>query len=551
MDRDIQQIPLNSIKLDQTNVRFGGDIAQSQQEAIELMMSDEDDLKKLVRLASHIATHGLDPTELQLVIPSEDKSSYIVIEGNRRLTALKMLQNPALCPVDKYVKQFRDASTKLNGNLPTEIACSIVKSRTAGEIWVKLKHTGQNGGVGRVNWDSDIRDAMRTRSSGIDSIGRQVRTLITDNSKFFNSTTINGIKQIHVTTLTRLFSSAPAQKAFQLKIENRLLTPQFPLQFIAPGVEFAVSMFVNEGYNVNDIRNDPDRKKFINHIPPELLALHLASKASLEPKSNQDVNHYSHINVLTNNNQTIEKPSKNKDTSSTSNTDKQTSTKPVDNDADKQKSTKPVGSNTDKQTSTKPMDSDADKQTSTKPMDSDADKQTSTKPMNNNNEGIQNEGRRARQTSKARKYLFPWTLKITNSRINEIYRELKGKLIVEDTPNATAIIFRVLLETSCDDYVRRFSNTETPVRKTDNNKLVTENDSLHKKVVAVSRHLKERNILDPQYDRAISKRASSHESIGSVDHLNMFVHSTASSPIASELKDIAQEYKPLLDGIWS
>lgn len=512
MDRDIQQIPLNSIELDQKNVRFGGDSAKSQQEAIELMMSDEDDIKKLVRLANHIATYGLDPTELQLVIPRKNGSSYIVIEGNRRLTALKMLQNPALCPVDKYIKQFRDASFKLNGNFPSEIACSVVKSRSEGDLWVELKHTGQNGGVGRVNWDSDIRDAMRTRSSGVDSVGKQIRTLVSDNPSIFNNTTIQEIKQIPVTTLTRLFSSAPAQKAFQLKIEKKILTPQLPLQYIAPSVEFAVSMFVNEDYNVNDIRSDDDRKNFISHIPPELLALQIASNAPLERKNKKNSNDNIKINNL-------------------AKEEKKDSSKGKQEERSNENKVKVLPSH---QISTKST------------LDNKVEKTSK-----DGNGSAPNERLLARKTTRSRKHLFPWTLQITNPRINEIYRELKGKLVVNDTPNATAIIFRVFLETSCDNYVKSFSSSGTPVKKVDNSKPVKENDSLHHKVVAVSKHLADRGLIDKQSHRAISKRASSHESIGSVDHLNMFVHSTASSPIASELKDIAQEYRPLFEGIWA
>ncbi|MFD2016914.1 hypothetical protein ACFSJQ_17845 [Vibrio olivae] len=71
-----------------------------------------------------------------------------------------------------------------------------------------------------------------------------------------------------------------------------------------------------------------------------------------------------------------------------------------------------------------------------------------------------------------------------------------------------------------------------------------EGDPLWKKVVAISHHLLEKDLLSSQQNRAIAKRASSLDSVGSVDHLNLFVHSSASAPIASELKDIAEEYKP-------
>src|SRR5690606_31229022 len=99
--------------------------------AIELLMADPEDGKKILRLAEHIAQHGLDPTELQLVTPTDDES-FIVLEGNRRLTALKLLQKPDLCPDEKLLKGFINAQKLLNGNLPSEIECSVVKSRSAG-----------------------------------------------------------------------------------------------------------------------------------------------------------------------------------------------------------------------------------------------------------------------------------------------------------------------------------------------------------------------------------------------------------------------------------
>ncbi|MDQ2107643.1 MULTISPECIES: ParB/Srx family N-terminal domain-containing protein [unclassified Vibrio] len=505
MERDIQLIPLNSIKLDQENVRFGGDIAQSQREALELMMADVEDVKKLVRLAEHIAENGLDPTELQLVYPDED-GSYVVLEGNRRLTALKMLQNPLLCPVEKFVRGFKGAQEKLSGNLPYEIACSVVPSRAHGSIWVELKHTGQNNGVGRVNWSSDIRDEVRSRATGVESVGRQIRTLVSENAEIFGSKTVENIKKIPVTTLTRLFASTPAQNTFKLKIENKLLIPSVALKYIAPSVEFAISMFVQEGYNVNDIRGNKDRREFISHIPPELLPSKQEQNSGASSPNGQGSSHNGSAQ-----NSNGMNGSGNKEPSSESNCGENSDTASKGDTASKD-DTAPQGSGDGTQSNSKTI---------------------------------------SQRTTKARKYLFPWTLRIGNSRINEIYRELKSSLIVDKTPNAVAVTFRVFLETSCDDYTKRYEKSPTPVKKTDNQQPLSEKDPLWKKVVAVSAHLEKRQCIGGQEHRAISKRAGALDKVGSIDHLNLFVHSAASSPIASELKDVAEEYKPLLEAIWS
>ncbi|MGL4352356.1 MAG: hypothetical protein ACRCTP_00085 [Aeromonas popoffii] len=486
MKRVIKSIPLDLIKLDQDNVRFGGDVAQSQREAIELIMADPDDGKKLLRLANHIAENGLDPTELQLVTPDGD-SNYVVLEGNRRLTALKLLQKPDLCPDEKLLKGFIEAQKKLNGGIPAEIEFSVVPSRSAGDIWIELKHTGENAGVGRVNWSGDIRDERRARQTGIESIGRQVRNLIKDNSRLFSPHTVKDVFSIPVTTLTRLFSSKPAQDAFGYKIEDKEIVLLYPLLSVVPSIEFAINLFCNEGYNVNDIRNDADRKRFVQHIPPEL------------------------------------NPSKiNKPNNSTTTMGGNYTGEPVVGE--------PEGNG-------KPIPTD---------IDGNIDGVTQGEPVTSGTKGI-----KAKPSSRARKYLIPWSLNIKNNRINEIYRELRTKLEVDKVVNAVAITFRVFIEVSCDEVVKRESSSGLTVNRHDNGKPLNDNDKLSIKVASVVKHLENQGKINVEQARAIAKRATAKETIGSVDHFNQFVHGTASAPISSEIKDIADEYRPMLEAIWS
>lgn len=479
MKRNIIQIPLTLLKLDQENVRFGGDIAQNQREAIELMMADPDEAKKILRLAEHIATHGLDPTELQLVYPEKD-GTYTVLEGNRRLTALKLLVKPDLCPNEKLLKGFFTANSKLNEQIPTEIECSVVASRKDGDIWIELKHTGENNGVGRVDWNSDIRDERRARQTGVESIGRQIREIIKNNSHIFSSNAIRDVFTIDITTLTRLFSSTPAQNAFAIKVENKEIVPQLDLKYIAPSVEFAIQMFVHEGYNVNDIRNDTDRQTFVKHIPPELSPFKIAelnkSKSSEGNSATDAKLPEQHGTQASTVNETVGEPP--------------TTTTPAD-----QRS-------------------------------------------------------QAAPSSRARKYLIPWSLNIRNSRINEIYRELRRGIEVNKLPNASAVTFRVFIEVTCNDYIDSKKTGPTPVVRDDNGKHVITDDKLSTKVRAVAKHLEEQGLISLQQFKTIFKRASSTDTVGSVDHFNLFVHGSASAPLPSELKDIADEYKPLFEAIW-
>lgn len=516
MSRDIRSIPLDLIKLDQENVRFGNDVAQNQREAIDLLMADPEDARKLLRLAQHIAENGFDPTELQLVTP-DGVGNFIVLEGNRRLTAVKLLQKPDLCPVEKLFKGFMTAHNKLGFTLPQELQCSVVPSRAEGDMWIELKHTGQNNGVGRVGWDSDIRDERRARQTGVESIGRQIRNLVKDNPQVFSPKAISDVYQIPVTTLTRLFSSAPAQKTFQLRIESRELTPILPLEFIAPSVEFALDMFVNEGYNVNDIRSDENRSNFVSHIPPEFAPQKLLSDSRRPPVAN--------TGPFTGNPSAVaEGPAT------------------------------PPGAGLDVTPgipvslgipATDGQGNPAAGTVVGAPV-------TSTSPSQLEVEG--KPGIRAKPLSRARKYLVPWSLDISNNRINAIYRDLRKTLVVDECPNAVAVTFRVFVEVSCDDFILRQSERDDPVLRVDTQRPVRDGmggDKLSMKVQSIAKHLELKGGLASPASKAIFKRATSFDSVGSVDHFNLFVHSSASAPISSELKDIADEYRPLLEAIWN
>lgn len=93
----IKKIKLTSLFVNTENYRF--EPLSSQKEAIDKMIEDQED--KLYSLADDIVTNELSPVDLIMVTPSEDVNKYIVLEGNRRITSLKLLNNPTLID-DKY-----------------------------------------------------------------------------------------------------------------------------------------------------------------------------------------------------------------------------------------------------------------------------------------------------------------------------------------------------------------------------------------------------------------------------------------------------------------
>ena len=87
------EVLIDDLILDLGNPRFDG--LESQREALEKILVNQG--KKLVNLAEDIATQGLSPAHRMIAIKSKGlKGKFTVMDGNRRLTALKILSNPAV-----------------------------------------------------------------------------------------------------------------------------------------------------------------------------------------------------------------------------------------------------------------------------------------------------------------------------------------------------------------------------------------------------------------------------------------------------------------------
>ena len=89
----IQSLMVNRLRLDPENPRLATSVRRpTQQELIADLLQHED----VMGLVKDIARQGFFPNDL--LVAFRDDSKTIVVEGNRRLAALKLLLNPELAP---------------------------------------------------------------------------------------------------------------------------------------------------------------------------------------------------------------------------------------------------------------------------------------------------------------------------------------------------------------------------------------------------------------------------------------------------------------------
>jgi hypothetical protein len=92
-DQTITTIPIEQLHFDPQNPRLAADLKNAGEDAIiEWMLKDAN----ILELMASISATGYSDAEPVLVVPNPNKkiNGYIVVEGNRRLTAVKLLNDP-------------------------------------------------------------------------------------------------------------------------------------------------------------------------------------------------------------------------------------------------------------------------------------------------------------------------------------------------------------------------------------------------------------------------------------------------------------------------
>jgi hypothetical protein len=129
----------------------------SQDEVIDFLCTNE----YVYELAKDLTKVGLNPLELFAFLPSTKgrRKTYIVGEGNRRLCALMLLNDPDLAP-PKERKRFRELAA--NWNPVPELFSVVFETQEDVDQWIDRIHGGLQGGIGRKSWNAE----QKTRFSG-------------------------------------------------------------------------------------------------------------------------------------------------------------------------------------------------------------------------------------------------------------------------------------------------------------------------------------------------------------------------------------------------
>lgn len=138
---------VSSLHLDPRNPRLGRErTAQAPREIIQYLFDND----KAMEVAQSIATRGFFPNEPLLAV--KENGQLVVVEGNRRLAALKALREPGLLE-GAVSRQVARLSRLASGDDLTAVPVTIAPSRRATDRQV----AGRHGGSPVLAWQAENR----------------------------------------------------------------------------------------------------------------------------------------------------------------------------------------------------------------------------------------------------------------------------------------------------------------------------------------------------------------------------------------------------------
>lgn len=135
MEQELRKLPIDDLKLDLYNPRLPkSKQGKDEKTVVEFMLLEAATLE----LMSAIGENDFFAGELLLVVSDENEAGkYIVIEGNRRLTAVKLLNNPSLTSVKKLATSEVVSEAKY---IPTELPCLIFEDKSKILKYLGFRH---------------------------------------------------------------------------------------------------------------------------------------------------------------------------------------------------------------------------------------------------------------------------------------------------------------------------------------------------------------------------------------------------------------------------
>jgi hypothetical protein len=260
---EIASISLSDLLIDTQNPRLEQPNT-GQREALRAFARDQK--AKLVALAKDIVRFGMNPSELAIVMPfKDDLRRYVVLEGNRRFTALKALENPEWlvgAMQSSEVEEMRRLSRTYQEN-PIESLQCVVMNRDGAEHWMEIRHApGRHPGASIAGWTSDDASRFRSRTGKVDFHTQALNLLEED-----GHLTPAKRRNVPASSFKRLLGTPEVRSKLGIDSQDGILTLVGEKSRVIKALMHVVNDLESGRTKTKNIYTKPERVAYANALP--------------------------------------------------------------------------------------------------------------------------------------------------------------------------------------------------------------------------------------------------------------------------------------------
>lgn len=276
-----KQVHIDNLHPDTDNFRF--DPVKNENEAIITMVNELP--TKLYNLVKSILDNGgIDPSLLPNIVQYEAGSNeYVVMEGNRRITSLKIIKNVEKIKDTPHYSKFKKLLDKYDlSKIPDEYFCILYNNKEDTYFWTYLRHAGELSGEGLVPWNtlSIDRFKMGTKQA-VPNISYYILNYLKANTDYqIDNTRFS-------TTLKRIVDSSVGKEYYGISVEDNKL---FFSKNVNESVEklcILIDNLKNKSITSRNSNTINDIENWIKRLEEEYCSLH-ADVESKEKKGRGD-----------------------------------------------------------------------------------------------------------------------------------------------------------------------------------------------------------------------------------------------------------------------
>lgn len=264
---------LNALRVNRANDRHGE--LENETAAIAWLFNQREIHMK--NLAKDMARTG-QVYEAPLVFPSGEE--FIVFDGNRRVTCLKLMEDSRRAPTVELQTFFREQRAAWSGTFPDKIQCQIETDRDRIDDILYRRHTGVQNGVGQSTWDDRMKDNFveRTGKGGALNVADEVEKRLEAAGKLPTR------RKIPRSTLNRLLSA----EAFRNRVGVTVSRGRFELTHdetaVLKALERIASDLALRTVTLGDLWDVDGKRGYLDELEQEGI-LPTAANALSKPRS--------------------------------------------------------------------------------------------------------------------------------------------------------------------------------------------------------------------------------------------------------------------------